>query len=107
MITEKELNEGILQCTAGEPTPQKMIRLAAYYSIRDRLFGGETRSDIPQDYSTENKKIEKHYTCENYLISAYQKNAEKAAAIMDEVMQAVKMLQPKMYESTMKKLNDL
>ncbi len=79
-----------------------MVALAAYYSVMDRLFGEAETRQIP-DVRMQNHS----YSGNNILLSAFHKDAEKAASVMEEVLQTVKVLQPKMYDSAVRKLSDI
>lgn len=111
MITKEELQEGIHLCKLGEPTPEKMIRLGAYYTVYDHLFGEEKSAPVPT-YSTapaQQEQAEPIDTSGNsdFLSAARGKNSAKVLDLMDELMETMKMIQPRIYDSVMRRIKEL
>ena len=110
MITEQDLQEAIAECQGERnPNAQTCIKLAAFYTILDNI-----RKPEPQDYGAS-------YAPAPTVIDAgeryvdYQRGTELSKLIdgkdalpvwevMDELMQAVKMLMPPLYNGTVEKL---
>lgn len=105
MITEKDLQEAIAACK-GEihPNANTCIKLAAFYTIKNELFPTEAPA-----YSYAPPPVETETTIEYFSDSEFGQAVEgKRAAdvwpVMDELMQAVQVLQPRLYESVLRKL---
>ncbi len=113
MITKEELQEGIDLCKVGEPTPEKMIRLGAYYTVYDHLFGDNKSASMPA-YSTApapepQMQAETIDTSGNsdFLWAVRGKDAAKVMGIMNELMEAVQLVLPRMYDSVMRRLSEI
>ena len=104
MITEKELLEAIRTCEAEPITPSKVGKLADFYIIYDHLFG-EPKESVTRQAEQVETIIEPNGDSE-FLMAVYGRKSEKVWRIMDELMEAVKILHPKMYESVINKLYD-
>lgn len=105
MITEQDLREAIAECEgARNPNANTCIKLAAFYTIQQHMFGDSQR-DI--------KPIMSH--SEHSYADGYESNTEFAAAvkdmrrsdlmkIMDELMLTLQIVEPKLYQSVMREL---
>lgn len=109
MITEKELLNAIRECEADPITGQKRVVLADLYIIYDHLFG---RSSDDRSYSfSSNQQIESKSISvspsSEFLEAINGKDEEKALHVVDELMEAVRTLHPRMYDRVLDKLSDL
>lgn len=108
MITAEDLREAIAECQGErKPNANTCIKLAAYYTILNNLEPHE----VPPGFSyapapvidTGERFVD--YPADTELSKLIDgKEAVKAWAIMDELMQAVKMLMPPLYSGTVDKL---
>ncbi len=108
MITERDLQEAIAACEGERnPNANTCIKLAAFYTIREQMFPTKREQEpvfysqaVPQEYST-----------------AYESDTEFGQAvrdmrmddlmpIMDELMSAIQVLNPRLYDSVMRKIFD-
>lgn len=109
MITEKELLNAIRECEADPITGQKRVVLADLYIIYDHLFG-RSSDDRPYSFSSnqqsESKTIDISPTSE-FLGIINGKNLQKTLDVVDELMEAIRTLHPKMYDRVLDKLSDL
>ena len=108
MIRAEDLDAAIAECQ-GERTPNAntCIKLAAFYTIRNELFG---REDPPQ-YSfapapVEAPAIEIDSDTE-FARAVNGKDPEQVMAVMDELMSTVSALLPRLYRATMRELDEL
>ena len=113
MITEKDLQEAIAECEGQRnPTANTCIKLAAFYTIKQHMFPGEVRTTLPQlcnSYSRESSQTDDglvHVDSD----SEFAKTIEGLPAdiiwnIIDELMETLSVLNPKLYKSTMSKIN--
>ncbi len=107
MITEKELMDAIYQCEKEPVTQSKIARLADFYIVYDHLFG-EPIED--RGYSYENR-VEKSIIQTNsdteFLRLVNGKDINSVLDVMQELMEAVKILQPRMYDSVLTKIQEI
>lgn len=108
MITEHDLQEAIAECEGQRnPSSSTCMKLAAFYTIRDKMFPEKREEDIPMFYSkaSEPKNIEyKSGTEFSNAISGM--SAEKLIPIMDELMTAVQVISPRLYDGVMRKITE-
>lgn len=106
MITEKELLQAIRECEAEPITPSKIGKLADFYIIYDHLFGVPYEADYSYSNNVEKPMIETTSDTE-FLKAVNGKPSDKVWAILDEIMEVVKTLHPKMYDKAIDKISDL
>ena len=116
MITEKEVAQAIDECMRDPITGNKRAVLADLIIIQDYLFGEPTRKAEPQymsfnSYSaspTEQVETIVETTGDSEFLKAVDgKRAERLWRLMDEFVEAVKILHPKMYSAFIDKIQDL
>ena len=114
MITEQALQEAIAECQ-GQKTPNRdtCMMLAAFYTIQDHLYPKECLVDT-------NKTLEPSYSYaapEQAEQVSYDSGSEFSDAIrgrdindilpiLDDAMDAVKTLLPRLYHGIMNKLTE-
>lgn len=101
MITRRELIEAIEDCEAAPMSYQNCQKLATFYSLYDHLFaepsrGGQAVFETVVDVRGES----------DFLNRVNGVSAARAWAVMDELMEAVKVLNPRMYDGVMRRLGD-
>ncbi len=112
MVTKEELQEGIRLCQIGEPTPEKMIRLGAYYTVMEHLFGEDTPEKItsysmaPAPQEPKPGPIDTSGNSD-FLWSVRGKNTASIMNIMDELMDTMKVIQPRIYDSVMRRVSEI
>lgn len=110
MITERDLQEAIAECEGQRnPNASTCIKLAAFYTIREHLFPGTvSKMETPTySYSAPPDQVEKtidYYSDTDFGRAIAGKRAADVWPIMDELMEAVLVLQPRLYASVMSKL---
>ena len=117
MITEKEVEQAIQECMRDPITGNKRAVLADLIIIQDYLFGEPTRAqEVPrpmpmQSYSAPpmEQAEEIIYTAggSEFLEAADGRKAERFWKLMDEFVEAVKILHPRMYTTFIDKVQDL
>ena len=117
MITEKEVAQAIEQCMQEPVTGNKRAVLADLIIIQDYLFGEpmqerEAQQPIPmQSYSETPMEQVKIYVETNgdseFLRAVDGRKADKVWKLMDELVEAVKILHPRMYTTFIDKVQDL
>ena len=116
MITEKEVAQAIEQCMQEPVTGNKRAVLADLIIIQDYLFGEPTRQEVLQPMPTQSYSAPPMEQVEIYvetngdsefLKAVDGRKAERVWKLMDELVEAVKILHPRMYSTFIDKLQDL
>ena len=119
MITEKEVAQAIEQCMQEPVTGNKRAVLADLIIIQDYLFGEPTQAqEAPQpmpmpmqSYSAPPMEQVEIYVKTNgdseFLKAVDGRKAERVWKLMDELVEAVKILHPRMYTTFIDKVQDL
>ena len=102
MITERELLRAIDECQQEPITSSKRGTLADLFIIYDPLFG----QPYNDGYSYENKveNIIQTNGDTEFLATVNGKDTEKVMAILDELMEATKVLQPRIYDQVIERV---
>ena len=117
MITEKEIEQAIKECLREPVTGNKRSVLADLIIIQDYLFGEpmqerEATHPMPmQSYSAQPMEQVETYietTGDSEFLKAVDgRKADKVWKLMDELVEAVKILHPRMYTTFIDKVQDL
>ena len=118
MITEKDVLNAIDECMQDPITGNKRAALAQLFVIHDHLFGEPTRAqEAPQmpmpmqSYSAPPMEQVEIYVETNgdseFLKAVNDKKADRAWRLMNELVEAVRILHPNMYTSFIDKVLDL
>ena len=117
MITEKEVEQAIQECMRDPITGNKRAVLADLIIIQDYLFGEPTRAqEIPQPMPMQSysappmEQVEIYVEVEGdseFLKVVNGRKAERVWKLMDELVEAVKILHPRMYTTFIDKVQDL
>lgn len=111
MLTEKELLEAIDECQNKQPkTFSTAEKLAVFYTILDHTraessFGNAMSADR-EPKAAEEAVIGDHGATDFYL-AIRGKEAAKVWLIFGELMEALKVLNPKLYNKAMERLEAL
>lgn len=111
MITKHDLEEAIAECQGQRnPNANTCLKLAAFYTIRNELFGEEKDAER-QMYSyapaPEPSKTVGNYGDSEFLEAVEGKPIDSVMLVMDELMDSMKVLQPRIYDSVMRKVISL
>lgn len=90
----KDINESIYELESGVSTYQTCHKLASLYVVRDHL--DPPKKEI-SGYSNENRQSESRPPIPR----------DKMEMLFDEMLEAVKLTQPRLYECVMRKLQDI
>ena len=110
MITEHDLEQAIAECQGERnPNANTCIKLAAFYTIKNELYGKaeqvERTPSLPSysyatgptiDYSSETEFSQ--------IING--KDPSKVWPVIDELMDTIKVLMPRLYDGVMKRLQE-
>lgn len=102
MITERDLDQAIAECQGERnPNANTCIKLAAYYTIKRELSGAEP---MEHEYSYANSPGVQIDSDSEFAIAVNGHDPAEVWPIVDELMNAVKILQPKLYTAVLRKL---
>ena len=117
MITEKEVEQAIEECLREPVTGNKRAVLADLIIIQDYLFGEPTLTrEVPhqttmQSYSEPPMEQVETYIETNgdseFLKAVDGRKADKVWKLVDELVEAVKILHPRMYTTFIDKVQDI
>lgn len=103
MITEHDLREAIAECEGQRnPTSSTCIKLAAFYTILEKMYPEEVQEHEPVFYSRATR-----YTSDTEfgrLISGMSE--EKYLSVIDELMSTLQVLNPRLYAGVIRKLEN-
>lgn len=109
MITERDLEQAIAECQGERnPNANTCIKLAAFYTIRKELFG---KAEQAPTYSFAAAPVDTaetiHYDSGTDFSQAIDgRHPDDVWPVMDELMDAVHTLMPRLYGSVMRKLQE-
>lgn len=107
MITEKDLRSAIAECEGQRnPNANTCIKLAAFYTILNNLYPKETKEQErtePLFFDS----VPVMNSDSEFINACSQKGIEGVLGVLDEHMQAIKLLYPKEYDSIIEKIRDL
>ena len=113
MITEHDLMEAIAECQGERnPNANTCIKLAAFYTIRNELFGKPEqleRAEISPSYShaASPEPVENtiDYISDTDFSRAIDgRDPADIWPLMDELMSTLQVLMPRLYDGVMRKL---
>lgn len=108
MITERDLQDAIAECQGERhPNANTCIKLAAYFTIYDHLYPkqAEQAEQIPQTiFQTVNEDIVGNYGESEFCQMISGKKAADVWVVMDELMETIQVINPKLYDGVMRQL---
>ena len=112
MITERDLNEAIAKCQGeSNPTNSTCMKLAAFLTIKDYLYPHYEEPYPQYSYSAPHMEQAETYIQTDggseFLKAVDGRKADKVWKLMDELVEAVKILHPRMYTTFIDKVQDL
>jgi hypothetical protein len=115
MITKMDLQEAIAECEGKKkPDASTCLKLAAFYTIKDKMYPNENKSEYEPSktyqgayYDSGEDETEKTITYSSgsefsKLING--RNAYEIWAVMDELMDALTAINPRLYNSVIRKI---
>lgn len=102
MFSRRELLNAITECEAGTNNFQNCQKLATLYTIYDHLYSEPTT----MKETVQEVKIDS-YGDSDFLQAIAGKKSEDIWSVMNELMETVKALQPKLYDAVLRRLKEL
>ncbi len=105
MVDERELREAIAECESAPASLQSMQKLAVFNAVYDRYFTSDPESTEVKP--RERERVPTVTDSDSEFVRLVS-NMDWAALldILDELMETVKILQPRLYEAVMRKLRE-
>lgn len=97
MISIEELDKSILELEQRDTTYVNCSKLADLYTVRDHLSGQQTKQPTPLSTSGDSE----------FLQAADGKDSVQMWKIMDELLETLKVVSPRAYDSVMRKIQAL
>lgn len=112
MITERDLNEAIAECMGNRnPNSSTCLKLAAFLTIKKELFGDQKEeavppatSVVPYAYAAPEEATIAFYGESEFARTVNGKTTGEVMPVMDELMDALKVVNPRLYEGTMRRI---
>jgi len=97
MITEQDLQEAIAECQGERnPNANTCIKLASFYTIRNEMYGPQK----VRQYSGYSNDTE-------FMRVIDRVGIDRAMPVLDELMETLQILNPRLYASAIRKLKDV
>lgn len=108
MITEKDLREAIAECEGRRhPDASTCVKLAAFYTILNNMTEkGPEQKTRGGGYSFQAAPGIRYGKTE-FSKLVKQKGIETAWPIIEEIMEALAVVEPKLYSNALRKLSDI
>ena len=107
MITEEDLQEAIAECVGQRnPTANTCVKLAAYYTIRDNMYPREKVAEEPVFYSQAAGPVVEWSSNTDFGRLVADHNINDILPVIDELMDTIQVLYPRLYANVMRKLFD-
>lgn len=114
MIQIEEIDRAIKEHESGANTYANCERLAWLYIIRDHMKEGlQDKTAEHHEHTEEPYKLNappdhiKYQENSDFLKAINGKDTQKVILVMDELMEAIQIIQPRMYEAVLIKIKDL
>lgn len=111
LITEHDLQEAIAECQGQRnPNANTCIKLAAFLTLQKEMFGkGNAVLPEPSGYSFAQASDDTIglYGESDFLKAIEGRNTQSVFLLMDELMDTMQVLQPRIYDSVMRKIQNI
>lgn len=108
MITETDLKAAIAECQGKRnPDANTCIKLAAFYTIQREMFGEEKQAEpIPSySYASAPESLIEYDGESEFAKSIDGRKQDEVLPILEELMQTLQVIQPRLYNAVMNKLS--
>lgn len=115
MIHETDLNEAIAECLGKRnPDAQTCIKLAAFYTIKQHMYGHADEEEIQSSrepessYSFSSGDGTFRYESDTAFGKAIKGMEEdQVMPLIDELVETIRVINPRLYEAFLRKLNSI
>ena len=107
MIKEQDLVEAIAECQGEKnPNANTCIKLAAYYTILDHIRGTDINVLTNHSFASEPTERVMYDSGSEFSEAVDGKSYDAVLVVIDELMEVLQVLMPKLYYATLDKLRD-
>ena len=110
MITEHDLEQAIAECQGERnPNANTCIKLAAFYTIRNELFGKSEqieRAEMIPAYSYDAGPTIDYDSDSEFASIINGRDPQEVWPVMDELMDTIHALIPRLYDGVLRKLRE-
>lgn len=110
MITEQDLKEAIAECEGTRsPNSSTCTKLAAFYTIYDHLYGNNKSEVQPknENYSYSAGPAEEFTGDSEFFDLVKDKKISDTFPIIEELMITLQVINPRLYDSVIRKISEL
>lgn len=108
VITEQDLKQAIAECQGERnPNANTCIKLAAYYTIYDQMYGRKTEQPSFTGYSTASAPTIDYVGDSDFIKAISGKDINSVMPILDELMSTLEILYPRLYDSVIAKIESI
>ena len=97
MISKDELDKTILELEMRDTTFANCSKLADLYTVRDHITGQTQKQSVPLETSGDSE----------FLQAVDGKDSVAVFAIMDDLMDTIRVTAPRAYDSVMRKVREI
>lgn len=106
MITERDLEQAIAECQGERnPNANTCIKLAAFYTIKNEMFGSPEPREEPS-YSFAASPTINYESKTEFAEAIRGRDPSEVWPLMDELMTTVQALMPRLYDGVMRRLQE-
>lgn len=110
MITEQDLQEAIAECIGvPHPNANTCIKLAAFYTIKRELYGEAEQATMPTySYALPPQDSEREFESVTEFGQAISgKSKADVWMVIDDLMTTLSIINPRLYDSVIRKVNQI
>lgn len=104
MIDMDEIERAISMWENADTTYSSCAKLADLYAVRDHLINNQSPYDMASSYSAKPSEALGDYGDSDFLQAVSGKDGASVWAIMDDLMDTLQVVNPKVYTSIMRKI---
>lgn len=103
MLSESELLRAIDELEDSAPTFQNCQKMATFYTLLNSMYRSGEKIGV-QKIETEHEEVIGNHGDSEFLRMIDGMDSREAWMIIDELMDAIQVLQPRLYDSVMRRL---
>lgn len=108
MIREEDLREAIAECEGvRSPNASTCIKLASYYTLLDRRHKVDNKTEEPSSQYSYASSPEITFGNTEFSRTVKEKGIASCYPVIEETMEALAVIMPKLYNATMRKLDEV
>lgn len=106
MVTRQDLDEAIRECEGAPASYAVCQKLAVLYTVWDYLYGsGETRMSFSAAPEKQEEDVIGDYGDSEFLCAVSGRDAGAVWAVLDELMETIRVINPRLYDGVMRRID--